>query len=120
MDVILLEDLEGVGSKGATVHVKPGYARNYLLPRKLALGREPHVVCAVLLLAVASGARPADAAAKRRPALHATAKRAPAAVDSNQVLVQIGRDAITRSDVLKRIESLPDQFRSNYSTPEAR
>ena len=37
MDVILLEDLKGVGSKGATVHVKPGYARNYLLPHKLAI-----------------------------------------------------------------------------------
>jgi large subunit ribosomal protein L9 len=37
MQVILLEDLQGVGSKGATVNVKPGYARNYLLPRKLAI-----------------------------------------------------------------------------------
>jgi large subunit ribosomal protein L9 len=37
MDVILLEDLKGVGAKGALVHVKPGYARNYLLPRKLAI-----------------------------------------------------------------------------------
>jgi len=37
MDVILLEDLKGVGAKGATVHVKPGYARNYLLPRRLAI-----------------------------------------------------------------------------------
>ena len=37
MDIILLEDLEGVGSKGAVVHVKPGYARNYLLPRRLAI-----------------------------------------------------------------------------------
>jgi large subunit ribosomal protein L9 len=37
MQVILLEDLEGVGSKGATVNVKPGYARNYLLPRRLAI-----------------------------------------------------------------------------------
>jgi len=37
MDVILLEDLKGVGDKGAVVHVKPGYARNYLLPRKLAI-----------------------------------------------------------------------------------
>ncbi len=37
MDVILLEDLEGVGSKGALIHVKPGYARNYLLPRRLAI-----------------------------------------------------------------------------------
>ena len=37
MDVILLEDLKGVGAKGALVHVKPGFARNYLLPRQLAI-----------------------------------------------------------------------------------
>jgi large subunit ribosomal protein L9 len=37
MDIILLEDLKGVGAKGALVHVKAGYARNYLLPRRLAI-----------------------------------------------------------------------------------
>ena len=37
MEVILLHDLSGVGVKGATVNVKPGYARNYLLPRRLAI-----------------------------------------------------------------------------------
>ena len=37
MDVILLEDLTGLGDKGSVVHVKPGYARNYLLPRRLAI-----------------------------------------------------------------------------------
>jgi large subunit ribosomal protein L9 len=37
MEVILLEDLKGVGDKGTTVNVKPGFARNYLLPRKLAI-----------------------------------------------------------------------------------
>ncbi|MBI3538909.1 MAG: 50S ribosomal protein L9 [Candidatus Eisenbacteria bacterium] len=37
MHVILLEDLSGVGSKGATVNVKPGFARNYLLPKRLAI-----------------------------------------------------------------------------------
>jgi large subunit ribosomal protein L9 len=37
MDVILLEDLKGVGAKGALVRVKDGYARNYLLPRQLAI-----------------------------------------------------------------------------------
>ena len=37
MDVILLEDMEGLGAKGSMVHVKPGYARNYLLPRRLAI-----------------------------------------------------------------------------------
>ena len=37
MEVILLEDMKGVGQKGATVSVKPGFARNYLLPRRLAI-----------------------------------------------------------------------------------
>jgi large subunit ribosomal protein L9 len=37
MEVILLEDLKGVGTRGATVNVKPGFARNFLLPRKLAI-----------------------------------------------------------------------------------
>lgn len=37
MQVILLEDLTGVGTKGATVNVKPGFARNYLLPKRLAI-----------------------------------------------------------------------------------
>ncbi|MFO1127178.1 MAG: 50S ribosomal protein L9 [Rhodospirillales bacterium] len=33
MDVILLERVEHLGQMGDVVHVKPGYARNYLLPR---------------------------------------------------------------------------------------
>ena len=37
MKVILTETLEHVGDAGEIVEVKPGYARNYLLPRKLAL-----------------------------------------------------------------------------------
>jgi len=37
MKVILLEDIEAVGKMGDTVSVKDGYARNYLIPRKLAL-----------------------------------------------------------------------------------
>ena len=37
MDVILLKDLEGFGSEGDTINVKPGFARNYLVPRGLAL-----------------------------------------------------------------------------------
>jgi large subunit ribosomal protein L9 len=37
MKVILTESLEHVGGAGEIVDVKPGFARNYLLPRKLAL-----------------------------------------------------------------------------------
>jgi large subunit ribosomal protein L9 len=37
MKVILLADVERVGERGTVVNVKPGYARNYLFPHKLAL-----------------------------------------------------------------------------------
>ncbi len=37
MEVILREDIQELGSKGDIVTVKDGYARNYLLPQKLAL-----------------------------------------------------------------------------------
>ena len=37
MDVILLKDIEGFGFEGDIVNVKPGFARNYLVPRGLAL-----------------------------------------------------------------------------------
>ena len=37
MEVILLERIERLGQMGDVVSVKPGYARNYLLPQKKAL-----------------------------------------------------------------------------------
>ena len=37
MEVILLDTVHKLGSRGQTVKVKPGFARNYLFPRKLAL-----------------------------------------------------------------------------------
>jgi large subunit ribosomal protein L9 len=47
MEVILLQDVEHVGLKGDVVDVKRGYARNFLLPRRLAElatpGRLAHV-----------------------------------------------------------------------------
>jgi len=36
IEVILREDVKDLGRAGALVRVKPGYARNYLLPRGLA------------------------------------------------------------------------------------
>ena len=37
MEVILLKDLEGLGLEGELVKVKPGFARNFLVPRGIAL-----------------------------------------------------------------------------------
>jgi len=36
MEIILLEDVEGIGEKGDLANVSRGYARNYLLPKHLA------------------------------------------------------------------------------------
>ena len=37
MKVILLEDVKSLGKKGQIVNVSDGYARNYVLPKKLGL-----------------------------------------------------------------------------------
>ena len=37
MDIILKQDFEGLGYKNDLVTVKPGYARNYLIPRGFAI-----------------------------------------------------------------------------------
>ena len=36
-EIILLEKVENLGKMGETVKVRPGYARNFLLPQKKAL-----------------------------------------------------------------------------------
>ncbi len=40
MKVILLTDIPRLGSQGEVVQVRDGFARNYLLPRKLALAAD--------------------------------------------------------------------------------
>ena len=37
MEVILREDIDKLGTRGEVVKVTPGYARNFLLPRKMAV-----------------------------------------------------------------------------------
>lgn len=41
MEVILCQDVQTVGKVGDVVKVKPGFARNYLLPNKLAYPATP-------------------------------------------------------------------------------
>jgi large subunit ribosomal protein L9 len=37
MEVILREDIDKLGHRGQVVNVSPGYARNFLLPKRLAV-----------------------------------------------------------------------------------
>jgi len=41
MEVILLENIDKIGSRGQLVNVADGYGRNYLLPKKLAVAATP-------------------------------------------------------------------------------
>jgi len=41
MQIILQEDVDKLGNRGDVVTVKPGYARNFLLPKKLAVEATP-------------------------------------------------------------------------------
>ena len=41
MKVILQQDVSGKGKKGQMIEVSPGYARNFLMPRGLALEATP-------------------------------------------------------------------------------
>ncbi len=44
MKIILLQDVEGLGKAGDLKEVANGYARNYLLPRRLAAGATPGLI----------------------------------------------------------------------------
>ena len=44
MKVILLQDVEGLGKVGDLKDVANGYARNFLLPKKLAAGATPQLL----------------------------------------------------------------------------
>ena len=41
MEIILIQDVDNLGSAHEKVSVKNGYARNYLIPRKLAVEASP-------------------------------------------------------------------------------
>ncbi|OGF18185.1 MAG: hypothetical protein A2W00_09905 [Candidatus Eisenbacteria bacterium RBG_16_71_46] len=75
-------------------------------------------VCAALL---ALAVLPAQAAPKQgaKAATKAASKAAPADAPG-RVLVRVGGVAITRGDVERRLAEIPEQFRSQYTTPDGR
>ena len=44
MDVILLEDVKTLGKKGQIVKINDGYARNYVLPKKLGIEQQLRIL----------------------------------------------------------------------------
>lgn len=44
MKIILLQDVKALGKKGEIVEVNPGYARNFVLPKKLGVEATPQAL----------------------------------------------------------------------------
>ena len=66
MKVILQQDVKGQGKKGQMIDAAEGYARNYLLPRKLAI---PATTDAINTMNLREKARRAEEAANREAAV---------------------------------------------------
>ena len=71
MKVILQQDVKGQGKKGQLIEASEGYARNYLLPRKLAILATPD---AINTMNLKEKARRAEEARLREEALATAGK----------------------------------------------
>ena len=71
MKVILQQDVKGQGKKGQLIDISDGYARNFLLPRKLAVPATPE---ALNTMRQQEKARLAQEAAERAAALELAEK----------------------------------------------
>ena len=103
MKVMLLQDVKGQGKKDQIINVSDGYARNFLLPRKLAV--------------IADNKAMSDAKAKEEARLHRIEVEKAAAHETagkmDEVLVKIsasgGADgklygSVTSSDIAEELE----------------
>jgi large subunit ribosomal protein L9 len=98
MEVILLQDVEKVGNKGDVANVSDGYARNYLLPRKLAETATPSRIEAVRKAQEEREAklrREAEQAEDTRDMLSKTVLTIPAQVGSGERLF----GSVTNQDI---------------------
>ena len=76
---------------------------------------------ALLLAAGLAAATPRAGLAKKKPAEKPPTAATPAAgADTSEVLYRIGGQPLTRADVQRRLDELPEGMRSNFATPEGR
>ena len=104
MKVMLLQDVKGQGKKDEIINVSDGYARNFLLPKKLAV--------------IADNKALSDAKAKEEAKKHKIEVEKAAAKETaekmNEVLVKIGASggadgklygSVTSSDIAETLEA---------------
>ena len=102
MEVILLETIDGMGRRGDKVSVSRGYARNYLIPRKLALEASS---ASALIFAEGERIRQSKHARERVLAEKLAAKLNKTSVT---VLMQAGEDdrlfgSVTAGDIVEKL-----------------
>ena len=71
MKVLLLQDVKGTGKKGEVVSVSDGYARNFLLPRKMAEPADAQAINAANIKKSAAQHRKFTAGVKARESAQA-------------------------------------------------
>ncbi|HXN23751.1 MAG TPA: 50S ribosomal protein L9 [Candidatus Dormibacteraeota bacterium] len=102
MQVILQEDVEKLGTRGQVLEVAAGYARNYLLPRKLAIeatsSNRKHLEKLKTVLAKRT-ATERDAAQKQADALNSVTVRLARKAGENDQLF----GSVTTADIAESI-----------------
>ena len=102
MEIILLQDVDKLGQKGEVATVSEGYARNYLLPRKLAERATPGRIAQVRKMMEEKAAqirREAERADDTRDLLSKTVLTITAAVGSSDRLF----GSVTSQDIADAI-----------------
>jgi large subunit ribosomal protein L9 len=105
MEVILKEDVANLGHRGDVVKVAPGYARNFLLPRKMAM-QATEANKAVIEQMKAAAAR--RAATEKELALALAAKLEPVALTFTRKAGEAGHlfGSVTSSEVAAELALL--------------
>jgi peptidyl-prolyl cis-trans isomerase C len=68
----------------------------------------------------ATGVSPSSGSPSGGTKVRSTRRARPMAKSADTVIARIGGERITRADIQRRLDELPDPYRANYSTPEGR
>ncbi|MBI1363037.1 MAG: 50S ribosomal protein L9 [Proteobacteria bacterium] len=104
MQVILLERVPNLGKMGQTVNVKPGFARNFLLPRGKAL---PATDANLAKYEAMAAELTAQSAAEKAEAEKVAAKLQDASVTIERQASEVGQlyGSVKPSDIVKAMEA---------------
>jgi large subunit ribosomal protein L9 len=104
MQIILQEDVEKLGHRGEVVTVKPGYARNYILPRKLGIEATPGNMAALERIRTSLAKKTAtelDAAHKQAELLNGVAVKFARKTGENDQMF----GSVTSGDIAEALEA---------------